>query len=299
MSVQASSIGSQVERKVLAHILPWTMLGMVIAYIDRMNISIAQLQMSKELGLSAAAYGLGAGLFFIGYFLFEIPSNMVMERVGARVWLSRIMITWGIISSLMFLARTEPVFYLLRFLLGVAEAGFFPGLLLYVTYWTTEKNRAMSSGAFLAGGQIGILIGYPVSGLILDTMHNVMGISGWQWLFILEGIPAFILGILWLVSEMPPPRSSGWTRKKRIGSSKPRQKNTPRRKWSRRRKSMASPPSPIRPCGSLPSSTSSACWPPTAWVSGRRGPSSWPPRAPARWWLGCSAWEHPWRPSSA
>ena len=186
------------------------MLGMVIAYIDRMNISIAQLQMSKELGLSAAAYGLGAGLFFIGYFLFEIPSNMVMERVGARVWLSRIMITWGIISSLMFLARTEPVFYLLRFLLGVAEAGFFPGLLLYVTYWTTEKNRAMSSGAFLAGGQIGILIGYPVSGLILDTMHNVMGISGWQWLFILEGIPAFILGILYLVVLRDDPSKVKW-----------------------------------------------------------------------------------------
>ena len=210
MSVQVSSIGSRVENKVLTHILPWTMLGMVIAYIDRMNISIAQLQMSQELNLSAAAYGLGAGLFFIGYFLFEIPSNMIMERVGARVWLSRIMITWGIISSLMFFAKTELVFYTLRFLLGVAEAGFFPGLLLYVTYWTSEKNRAMSSGAFLAGGQIGMLIGYPISGLILDATHGAMGLSGWQWLFILEGIPALILGIIYLFVLRDNPSQVKW-----------------------------------------------------------------------------------------
>jgi ACS family tartrate transporter-like MFS transporter len=186
------------------------MLGMVISYIDRMNISIAQLQMSSELGLSPAAYGLGAGLFFIGYFIFEVPSNMMMERVGARVWLARIMITWGIISSLMFLARTEAVFYILRFLLGVAEAGFFPGLLLYVTKWTSEKNRAMSSGAFLAGGQIGMLIGYPISGLILDSTHGMLGLSGWQWLFLLEGIPAFILGIVYLFVLRDGPSEAKW-----------------------------------------------------------------------------------------
>ena len=210
MSIQAQALGRRVESKVLWHILPWTMLGMVISYIDRMNISIAQLQMSRELGLSSAAYGLGAGLFFIGYFIFEIPSNMMMERVGARVWLARIMITWGIIGSLMCLARTEAVFYILRFLLGVAEAGFFPGLLLYVTNWTSEKNRAMSSGAFLAGGQIGMLIGYPISGLILDSTHGALGLSGWQWLFLLEGIPAFILGIVYLFVLRDRPSEAKW-----------------------------------------------------------------------------------------
>ncbi|MBB4952120.1 D-galactonate transporter [Agrobacterium vitis] len=190
------AIENAVYKKVFWRIVPFLMLCYVVSYLDRVNVGFAKLQMSSELGLSEAAYGVGAGIFFLGYFIFEVPSNLIMNRIGARVWIARIMITWGIISAAFMFTTSEPVFYVLRFLLGVAEAGFFPGIILYLTSWYPAKRRAKIITTFMSAIPVSAILGNPLSGWIMDRFHHVHGLSGWQWMFLLEAIPAVILGVI-------------------------------------------------------------------------------------------------------
>ncbi|OCP21060.1 MULTISPECIES: MFS transporter [unclassified Ensifer] len=181
--------------KVFWRIVPFLMLCYVVAYLDRVNVGFAKLQMSSELGLSEAAYGIGAGIFFIGYFLFEVPSNIIMNKVGARVWIARIMVTWGIISAAFMFTSSEAVFYVLRFLLGVAEAGFFPGIILYLTAWYPAHRRGRIITTFMSAIPISAIFGNPLSGLLMDSFHGTHGLSGWQWMFLIEAIPAILFGV--------------------------------------------------------------------------------------------------------
>ncbi|MGH7933201.1 MAG: MFS transporter, partial [Candidatus Binataceae bacterium] len=179
------------------------------AYLDRINVGFAALQMNRQLHLSDAAYGFGAGLFFVGYFIFEIPSNLILQRVGARRWIARIMISWGAIAMSTVLVRGERGFYLLRFLLGVAEAGFFPGIILYLTYWFPAREQARAVAAFMTATALAGVIAGPLSGGLL-TMHGVMGLAGWQWLFLLEGVPAVILGVAVALHLPDGPMQARW-----------------------------------------------------------------------------------------
>jgi len=192
------------ESKILYSKITWRLIPMlficyIIAYIDRINIGFTKLQLQEVLGVDArvfgSVYGIGAGLFFIGYFLFEVPSNLIMQRVGARIWIARIMIIWGIVSMGMMFIHSTATFYSARFLLGVAEAGFYPGVILYLTYWFPDKERAHTVALFATGTVIAGIIGSPLSGAILG-LHNKGGLEGWQWLFLLEGIPAILMGII-------------------------------------------------------------------------------------------------------
>jgi MFS family permease len=194
-------------RKATWRLLPFLGACYLAAYLDRVNVGFAKLQMASQLGLSDAAYGLGAGVFFLGYFLFEVPSNLILHRIGARVWLARIMITWAVISATMAvlgpLHRTwgpqgaEYGFYGLRFLLGLAEAGFFPGVLLYLTYWFPPSRRSFAMALFIMAQPVAFVFGAPLSGLILDRLDGVGGLAGWQWMYLAEAAPALALG-LWL-----------------------------------------------------------------------------------------------------
>ncbi|WOS66397.1 MFS transporter [Sinorhizobium fredii] len=189
------SVEDRAYGKVFWRIIPFLMLCYVVAYLDRVNVGFAKLQMSSELGLSEAAYGIGAGIFFIGYFLFEVPSNVILNKVGARVWIARIMITWGVISAAFMFTTSETVFYILRFLLGVAEAGFFPGIILYLTTWYPAHRRAKIITTFMSAIPISSIFGNPLSGLLMDSFHGTHCLSGWQWMFLIEAIPAIIFGI--------------------------------------------------------------------------------------------------------
>ena len=187
-------------RKIAVRLIPLLFLGYVCAYLDRINISFAKLQMQSDLQFSEAAFGLGAGLFFVGYILFEVPSNLVLDRVGARAWLARIMISWGILSGLTMAVQNETQFYILRFLLGVAEAGFVPGVLLYLTYWFPSARRAKFIALFMMGIPVAALIGGPLSGWIMTAFDEAGGLHGWQWLFALEAVPTVIVGLIILVA---------------------------------------------------------------------------------------------------
>ena len=169
----------------------------ILAYLDRANIGFAKQQFQYDTGLSDAAYAFGAGIFFIGYALFEVPSNILLYKVGARMWLSRIMVTWGLVSSAMMFAHTENVFIFLRFLLGVSEAGFFPGVILYLTFWFPLNIRARVTGYFLFGAPLAFIIGGPLSGalLALDSTPFAFGLHGWQMMFLVEGLLASVVGI--------------------------------------------------------------------------------------------------------
>jgi MFS family permease len=207
--------------KVAWRLIPFLFLCYIVAFLDRVNVGFAKLQMAPDLQFSDAVYGFGAGIFFIGYFIFEVPSNVILEKVGARVWIARIMITWGIISSaFMFTGDihwgtvaaafnctdAEFTFYVLRFLLGVAEAGFFPGIILYLTYWFPGSRRAKMVAMFMTAIAISNVIGSPVSGAIMQYMDGVWGWRGWEWLFLLEGIPSVIMGVLVFVLLPNGPR---------------------------------------------------------------------------------------------
>jgi ACS family tartrate transporter-like MFS transporter len=181
----------------------------IVAYLDRVNIGFAALQMNRDLALSASVYGLGAGVFFISYFLFEVPSNLIMERVGARVWIARIMISWGLISAGMMFTQGAASFYTLRFLLGAAEAGFFPGMILYLTYWFPERERAQAVALFMTANALAGVVGGPLSGALL-TMDEMGGLGGWQWMFLLEGLPAVALGFVVLLWLPNGPQDARW-----------------------------------------------------------------------------------------
>lgn len=194
----ASSEQSFIDKtysKVFWRLVPFLMLCYIVAYLDRVNVGFAKLQMSKELGFSETAYGLGAGIFFLGYFLFEVPSNVILHKVGARVWIARIMITWGLISGAFLFVNSEATFYAMRFLLGLAEAGFYPGVILYVTNWFPAHRRARVITVFMAAIPLSGLFGNPLSGWIMDGFHGAHGLSGWQWMFLIEAVPAILVGV--------------------------------------------------------------------------------------------------------
>lgn len=182
--------------KVTWRLLPFLFICYVFAYLDRVNVGFAKLKMMSDLGFSEAVYGLGAGVFFVGYLLFEVPSNLIMLKVGARIWIARIMVTWGIISGAMMFVTTPTSFYILRFLLGVAEAGFIPAILLYLTYWFPASKCGKVTALFLTGIPMSGVIGGPLSGFIMAKMDNVQGMASWQWLFVLEAIPTVVLGVI-------------------------------------------------------------------------------------------------------
>src|SRR5467141_2274741 len=182
-------------RKLRMRIIPFVFVLYVISFLDRINISFAALTMNKELAISSKQYGLVAGIFFVGYFLFEIPSNLLLHKLGARIWIARILITWGILATLTGLVNSVQQLYAVRFLLGLAEAGYFPGIALYLTYWFRQRDQAQAIALFLAGIPVTSILGAPVSGFILDHAHW-LNISSWRWLLILEGIPALVGGVL-------------------------------------------------------------------------------------------------------
>jgi D-galactonate transporter len=186
--------GDLLYRKIAWRLMPILVVGYIIAYIDRVNVSFAKLQMLGDLKFSESVYGVGAGIFFLGYFAFEIPSNIMLHKVGARIWICRVIVSWGIVSALTALVRTPFQFYAARLLLGVAEAGFFPGMILYLTYWFPGHRRAAMVALLMAGNPVSGIIGGPLSGFILHNFAGGEGIAGWQWLFILEAIPAILFG---------------------------------------------------------------------------------------------------------
>jgi MFS transporter, ACS family, tartrate transporter len=195
-------------RKVALRLVPFLCVLYTIAFIDRINVGFAALSMSADLGLSPSAFGLGAGLFFIGYFLFEVPSNLILERVGARRWIARVMITWGILSTCFAFVAGQDSFYVLRFLLGVAEAGFFPGVILYLTYWFPKRYRGRVTAGFMTAIPIASFIAAPLSGFLLQLTG--FGLKNWQWMFILEGIPSVLLGIVVLRYLTDRPSQAAW-----------------------------------------------------------------------------------------
>ncbi len=191
----ALSFEEATYRKVAWRLIPLLLLCYVVAYLDRVNVGFAKLQMMDELGFSNTVYGLGAGIFFIGYFLCEVPSNIILHKVGARVWIGRIMITWGILSAAMMYVSSPMMFYVMRFALGVAEAGFFPGIILYLTYWYPAQRRGRMTAMFMTAIALSGVIGGPLSGAIMKHAHGLNGFSGWQWMFLLEGLPSVVLGV--------------------------------------------------------------------------------------------------------
>ncbi|GHC96195.1 MFS transporter [Streptomyces violarus] len=199
-----------VFRKVVRRIVPFLVLCYVVSYLDRVNVGFAKLQMSDDLGFSEAAYGLGAGLFFIGYFLFEVPSNLMLQRVGARTWIARIMISWGLVSASFVFVSNEATFYVLRFLLGAAEAGFYPGVILYCTYWFPSQRRARVIAMFMSAIPVAGIFGNPLSGWIMDRFQGVKGWQGWQWMFLLEAIPAVLIGVATLFYLDNSVRAAKW-----------------------------------------------------------------------------------------
>ena len=199
-----------VYRKVTWRIVPFLMLCYVAAYLDRVNIGFAKLQMQGDLQFSETVYGLGAGVFFIAYFLFEVPSNLILHRLGARRWIARIMITWALVSASFVFVRTPASFYALRFLLGIAEAGFFPGVILYLTYWYPAERRSRMVCTFMTAVPLAGLLGGPLSGWIMQSLAGARGLTGWQWLFLLEALPAAVLGVATLLYLDDGIRSARW-----------------------------------------------------------------------------------------
>ncbi len=199
-----------VLRKVAWRLLPFLFLLYMVNILDRINVGFARLQMLDDLQMGERAYALGAGILYIGYLIFEIPSNLILSRVGARRWIGRILISWGLISAAMMVVRGPWSFYLLRVLLGFAEAGFFPGIILYLTYWFPARERARAVSLFMIGSPITSIVGAPLSGAILQYLDRVGGLRGWQWLFVLEGIPAIVLGVISIFYLTDRPEKAHW-----------------------------------------------------------------------------------------
>ena len=203
-------MSKQVVRKVVTRLMPALLVLYVIAYLDRVNVTFAQDRLEEDLNFSGAVYGFGAGIFFIGYFLLEVPSNLALHRFGARKWMARIMITWGLISACTMFVSSPLSFYAVRFLLGIAEAGFFPGMILYLSFWFPARERARAVGVFMSAIAISYAIGAPVSGGIMSVMGGVAGLEDWQWLFLLEAIPAIVAGVLVFLKLPDGPQDAKW-----------------------------------------------------------------------------------------
>jgi sugar phosphate permease len=189
-----SALEAKAYSKVDWRLIPFLFLCYILAYLDRVNVGFAKLQMVKDLSLSDAAFATGAGIFFIGYFFFEVPSNILLKKFGARAWIARIMISWGVISSLMMFVHSERMFYVMRFLLGIAEAGFFPGIIFYLTLWYPSRLRSTRTALFVSAIAVSGVLGNPISGAIMDSLSGTAGLAGWQWLFLFEGIPSIVVG---------------------------------------------------------------------------------------------------------
>lgn len=206
----ATSMASRIDRKTLRRIVPFVMLLYIVAYLDRVNISYASLEMNADIGLSTAAYGFGASIFFVGYIIFEVPSNVLLRRFGARRWLARIIFSWGILATCMALVQGPTSFYVLRFLLGVAEAGFFPGIILYLTYWFPAKRRGKVTAMFMAAIPLSGLIGAPLSTGLMTVADGLFGLAGWQAMYIIEGLPAVALGVVTWFYLVDRPSKARW-----------------------------------------------------------------------------------------
>jgi ACS family tartrate transporter-like MFS transporter len=201
-------LAARTRRRTMRRLLPFLVLLYLIAYLDRVNVSYAALTMTEDLGFSPAVYGFGAGIFFIGYTLLEIPGTLLVERWSARLWIARIMISWGIVAVLTGFVHSATQFYWIRFLLGVAEAGFFPGIIVYLSHWFPERDRAKAVAVFMSAIPLASIFGAPVSGLLLDRQW--LGLEGWRWIFILEGLPAVLAGLAVLVFLTDWPREAHW-----------------------------------------------------------------------------------------
>ena len=202
--------GADVYRKITWRLMPFLFLCYMLAYIDRVNVGFAKLQMQQDLGMSDAVFGLGAGIFFIGYFIFEVPANMMLQRIGARRWIGPIMMAWGFVSACTLFVKGAASFYALRFLLGIVESGFYPAVILYLTYWYTQKYRARMVAIFMSAVPISTILAGPVSGWILGRMTGVGHLSAWQWLFLVEGIPSVIAGLVTLSFLTDRPSMAKW-----------------------------------------------------------------------------------------
>lgn len=215
----ATDIEGKTIRKLQTRIIPFIFILMVIAFLDRINIGFAALTMNKELAITSQQFGLISGIFFWGYFIFEIPSNLLLHKIGARIWIARILISWGIVAMLTGFVQTAVHLYVLRFLLGLAEAGYFPGILLYLTYWFRQRHLAHTFALFLTAVPVASIVGAPLSGVILDHVHW-HGISSWRWLLMLEGIPAILGGIItYFFCLTGPPKLNFSQHPKKTGSS--------------------------------------------------------------------------------
>jgi len=201
---------AETYRKITHRILPLLFLGYLCAFLDRINVGYAQLQMKSALGFSDATYGLGAGIFFLSYLLFEIPSNLLLERIGARLTLLRIMVLWGLTSAGTMFVTTPAQFYLARFLLGLFEGGFFPGIILYLTYWYPSTRRAAVTGQFMFAVPVAGMIGGPLSAWILSSLDKVAGLDGWRWIFLIEGLPTVVLGVVCFFTLRDKPAQAAW-----------------------------------------------------------------------------------------
>jgi D-galactonate transporter len=208
--IAPSSEVEAVYLKIAKRIMPFLVLLFVMAWMDRVNVGFAKLQMVKDLSFSEAVYGFGAGIFFLGYLLFEIPSNLFLEKIGARKTIARITILWGIASIATMFVKTATWFYIVRFLLGAAEAGLYPGVILYLTYWFPARRRAQMLGYFMAAIPIAAIVGGPISGWIMGNLVGNTGLANWQWLFLLEGIPSIIMGLLTLLVFVDKPAQARW-----------------------------------------------------------------------------------------
>ena len=209
-ALAAEDPAAHIYRKVVWRLIPFLCFCYLAAYLDRINVGFGKLQMAKDLQLGEAAFGLGAGLFFGGYILFEVPSNVVLQKVGAKIWIARIMITWGLLSALTMFVTSAWQFYTLRFLLGAAEAGFLPGVLFYLTTWFPTYRRGRIISLFMIGLPLSSIVGAPLSGWIMGNFAGVGGLANWQWLFLLEGVPSVILGFLTFVVLPDTHEKASW-----------------------------------------------------------------------------------------
>jgi len=210
MAGSGQAFADGTRRQISVRLIPLLIVIYIMAHLDRVNVSFAALTMNKDLGFSDAIYGLGAGLFFFGYFLFEVPANLLLERIGARRLIGSIMLVWGTVSALMAYVSSPTQFYAMRFVLGVAESGLYPGIILYLTYWFRERDRATAIGQFALALAVAGVLGSPLSGAIMDGMSGVLGMAGWQWLFVVEGVPTVLLGFVVLMVLPDRPAQAHW-----------------------------------------------------------------------------------------